>query len=174
MIVADDRSRADRGASTAKAQRAHNNTEDTQNANCCYCSSCNARLLFLGVDHSVILETAYEIFVPDIPGKKCLLYDMRFSSEILVVGTQPFFVFVMGTVVQTFTLSSPSPPKSFGTTLICSTSTQGKRRAESSLRRRSRVQDTGLTQECMLSYTCLLYTSPSPRDQRGSRMPSSA
>ena len=25
-----------------------------------------------------------------------------------------------------------------------------------------------------LYYTCLLYTSPSPRDQRGSRMPSSA
>ena len=25
-----------------------------------------------------------------------------------------------------------------------------------------------------LSLTCLLYTSPSPRDQRGSRMPSSA
>ena len=25
-----------------------------------------------------------------------------------------------------------------------------------------------------LFYTCLLYTSPSPRDQRGSRMPSSA
>ena len=25
-----------------------------------------------------------------------------------------------------------------------------------------------------LPYTCLLYTSPSPRDQRGSRMPSSA
>ena len=25
-----------------------------------------------------------------------------------------------------------------------------------------------------LSSTCLLYTSPSPRDQRGSRMPSSA
>ena len=24
------------------------------------------------------------------------------------------------------------------------------------------------------SYNCLLYTSPSPRDQRGSRMPSSA
>ena len=24
------------------------------------------------------------------------------------------------------------------------------------------------------AYTCLLYTSPSPRDQRGSRMPSSA
>ena len=27
--------------------------------------------------------------------------------------------------------------------------------------------------ECQ-QYTCLLYTSPSPRDQRGSRMPSSA
>ena len=27
---------------------------------------------------------------------------------------------------------------------------------------------------CIGSYTCLLYTSPSPRDQRGSRMPSSA
>ena len=26
----------------------------------------------------------------------------------------------------------------------------------------------------MKPYTCLLYTSPSPRDQRGSRMPSSA
>ena len=26
----------------------------------------------------------------------------------------------------------------------------------------------------LVSYTCLLYTSPSPRDQRGSRMPSSA
>ena len=25
-----------------------------------------------------------------------------------------------------------------------------------------------------MGYTCLLYTSPSPRDQRGSRMPSSA
>ena len=25
-----------------------------------------------------------------------------------------------------------------------------------------------------ISYSCLLYTSPSPRDQRGSRMPSSA
>ena len=25
-----------------------------------------------------------------------------------------------------------------------------------------------------LAYDCLLYTSPSPRDQRGSRMPSSA
>ena len=25
-----------------------------------------------------------------------------------------------------------------------------------------------------VNYTCLLYTSPSPRDQRGSRMPSSA
>ena len=27
---------------------------------------------------------------------------------------------------------------------------------------------------CTELYTCLLYTSPSPRDQRGSRMPSSA
>ena len=31
---------------------------------------------------------------------------------------------------------------------------------------------TGLPDE--MHYTCLLYTSPSPRDQRGSRMPSSA
>ena len=27
---------------------------------------------------------------------------------------------------------------------------------------------------CFIDYGCLLYTSPSPRDQRGSRMPSSA
>ena len=34
----------------------------------------------------------------------------------------------------------------------------------------------GLTQEDIVTvrYLCLLYTSPSPRDQRGSRMPSSA
>ena len=29
-------------------------------------------------------------------------------------------------------------------------------------------------EETAISPTCLLYTSPSPRDQRGSRMPSSA
>ena len=28
--------------------------------------------------------------------------------------------------------------------------------------------------DMLVTYTCLLYTSPSPRDQRGSRMPSSA
>ena len=33
------------------------------------------------------------------------------------------------------------------------------------------LQDLGVP---ALSITCLLYTSPSPRDQRGSRMPSSA
>ena len=33
---------------------------------------------------------------------------------------------------------------------------------------------TDLTEGTNLYYTCLLYTSPSPRDQRGSRMPSSA
>ena len=32
----------------------------------------------------------------------------------------------------------------------------------------------GATQQVEITYTCLLYTSPSPRDQRGSRMPSSA
>ena len=31
-----------------------------------------------------------------------------------------------------------------------------------------------LVDDPSLSCTCLLYTSPSPRDQRGSRMPSSA
>ena len=36
----------------------------------------------------------------------------------------------------------------------------------------SRMQEHGLT--CKKLTTCLLYTSPSPRDQRGSRMPSSA
>ena len=35
----------------------------------------------------------------------------------------------------------------------------------------STVTDNGLT---MSSYTCLLYTSPSPRDRTRSRMPSSA
>ena len=35
----------------------------------------------------------------------------------------------------------------------------------------STSQDLGYVEQL---YTCLLYTSPSPRDQRGSRMPSSA
>ena len=33
---------------------------------------------------------------------------------------------------------------------------------------------TSVARASVLFYTCLLYTSPSPRDQRGSRMPSSA
>ena len=36
------------------------------------------------------------------------------------------------------------------------------------------VIDTNLNSLYRLSKACLLYTSPSPRDQRGSRMPSSA
>ena len=35
-----------------------------------------------------------------------------------------------------------------------------------------KVADAGVTRES--GYFCLLYTSPSPRDQRGPRMPSSA
>ena len=34
--------------------------------------------------------------------------------------------------------------------------------------------DTEYESECSDTNYCLLYTSPSPRDQRGSRMPSSA
>ena len=36
------------------------------------------------------------------------------------------------------------------------------------------VSDFGLEKYPNQDYGCLLYTSPSPRDQRGSRMPSSA
>ena len=36
------------------------------------------------------------------------------------------------------------------------------------------VSNQNLLVKQMVSVTCLLYTSPSPRDQRGSRMPSSA
>ena len=34
--------------------------------------------------------------------------------------------------------------------------------------------ELGVSGITITAYTCLLYTSPSPRDQRGSRMPSSA
>ena len=37
-----------------------------------------------------------------------------------------------------------------------------------------RLSDTGVSDNDLLTVACLLYTSPSPRDQRGSRMPSSA
>ena len=36
------------------------------------------------------------------------------------------------------------------------------------------AKDQIMEQPILSSWTCLLYTSPSPRDQRGSRMPSSA
>ena len=36
------------------------------------------------------------------------------------------------------------------------------------------VQELNLRSAVKEAYSCLLYTSPSPRDQRGSRMPSSA
>ena len=36
------------------------------------------------------------------------------------------------------------------------------------------VEQPVVPKKMILSYVCLLYTSPSPRDQRGSRMPSSA
>ena len=39
---------------------------------------------------------------------------------------------------------------------------------------RVRLADTELILEVEKDYTCLLYTSPSPRDKRQSRMPSSA
>ena len=43
------------------------------------------------------------------------------------------------------------------------------------LRRNLAVHDRDVSESPQLGYApCLLYTSPSPRDQRGSRMPSSA
>ena len=38
----------------------------------------------------------------------------------------------------------------------------------------TRLQTMGEVPAAVEEYRCLLYTSPSPRDQRGSRMPSSA
>ena len=37
-----------------------------------------------------------------------------------------------------------------------------------------KTQEMDIDLNSMYRYICLLYTSPSPRDQRGSRMPSSA
>ena len=37
-----------------------------------------------------------------------------------------------------------------------------------------KISDTSYNSVLLNLYSCLLYTSPSPRDQRGSRMPSSA
>ena len=48
---------------------------------------------------------------------------------------------------------------------ICNASARAK------ARKASLIDSTRMRQ---LLQTCLLYTSPSPRDQRGSRMPSSA
>ena len=42
------------------------------------------------------------------------------------------------------------------------------------VRQRSRQRQRRVRRPAKIKRTCLLYTSPSPRDQRGSRMPSSA
>ena len=41
-------------------------------------------------------------------------------------------------------------------------------------RARAAAKETAVTDEGLRAYICLLYTSPSPRDMRRSRMPSSA
>ena len=46
--------------------------------------------------------------------------------------------------------------------------------AESSLNKTEELQKVLAQIEALMSNTCLLYTSPSPRDIRRSRMPSSA
>ena len=45
---------------------------------------------------------------------------------------------------------------------------------ESDIVKTPRVKESPVSFECKVQEICLLYTSPSPRDQRGSRMPSSA
>ena len=42
------------------------------------------------------------------------------------------------------------------------------------LRQKVQSDNSDIEVEYAMRYACLLYTSPSPRDQRGSRMPSSA
>ena len=46
--------------------------------------------------------------------------------------------------------------------------------SEVSHRTRGEVDEVTKEGDALVSQICLLYTSPSPRDQRGSRMPSSA
>ena len=48
------------------------------------------------------------------------------------------------------------------------------KRISGELRSMLKSDDVFLTTDKKDNYLCLLYTSPSPRDQRGSRMPSSA
>ena len=48
------------------------------------------------------------------------------------------------------------------------------RQAVYDIRYRARREDIDLKQAFSQYMSCLLYTSPSPRDQRGARMPSSA
>ena len=50
----------------------------------------------------------------------------------------------------------------------------GKGGAFAQVEMKSLNKNTKLNERFRSSETCLLYTSPSPRDQRGSRMPSSA
>ena len=49
-----------------------------------------------------------------------------------------------------------------------------KQQVLDAIRHINSIQGVDVSSQSSLFKTCLLYTSPSPRDQRGSRMPSSA
>ena len=55
-----------------------------------------------------------------------------------------------------------------------SKSRRGQRRSHDRLNDNAYIEDADSGELRRPHHICLLYTSPSPRDQRGSRMPSSA
>ena len=79
----------------------------------------------------------------------------------------------MGTLSQSYEFATDVPAEPAA---ITDRTFQGYRRADGRVGTRNYVAIVS-TVNCSATaakYVCLLYTSPSPRDQRGSRMPSSA
>ena len=81
---------------------------------------------------------------------------------------------------ETISLGSPSPAPTGDTSYPIQLTSRAVGAVKLAIEEEGLEDGTGLRVAVVgggcsgYSYACLLYTSPSPRDQRGSRMPSSA
>ena len=124
---------------------------------------CNALLYLL------VLSCTRMSISKQAPGVQEMLQDgTTFASVLLKQGNTLNRVTVTSSCTQAF--STPSQPAAGGTGPGCPPSV-GLIKQGNTPNRRNVARARQLMQHRRL---CLLYTSPSPRDQRGSRMPSSA
>ena len=102
------------------------------------------------------------------PSENIAPTDAQFTGQE-VTGTPGFMVLAQSNQTQTVQSSGIGQPQP-----VAYDHSQNFITADVVMENSDFVEDVRIIPSVGQSYTCLLYTSPSPRDQRGSRMPSSA